>query len=136
MKKIITSIVSISLLFGTTLNAHEGMWLPILLKQLNESDMQAKGLKLSAEDIYSINKSSLKDAIVQFGGGCTAEVISDKGLILTNHHCGYGRIQNHSSVENDLLTKGFWAMNQTEELSNPGLTVTFIVRMEDVQLKS
>jgi Peptidase S46 len=112
--------------------ADEGMWLPMLLKQLNESDMQSKGLKLTAEDIYSINKSSLKDAIVHFGGGCTAEVISNKGLILTNHHCGYGQIQDHSTVQNDLLTNGFWAMNNAQELPNPGLTATFIIRMEDV----
>jgi hypothetical protein len=106
-----------------------------LLKQLNESDMQKNGLKLSAEDIYSINKSSLKDAVVHFNGGCTAEIISDKGLLLTNHHCGFGMIQAHSSVQNDLLTNGFWAMNQSQELTNPGLTVTFIVRMEDVTAK-
>src|ERR1035437_5613303 len=113
----------------------EGMWLPILLKQLNESDMKKNGCKLSAKDIYDGNTASLKDAIVQFGGGCTAEVISDKGLILTNHHCGYGQIQAHSTVQNDLLTNGFWAMNQSEELSNPGLTATFIIRMEDVTAK-
>ncbi|WP_066836105.1 S46 family peptidase [Rufibacter ruber] len=110
----------------------EGMWLPMLLKQLNEADMQKKGMRLSAEDIYSINKSSLKDAIVQFGGGCTGEIISNQGLLLTNHHCGYGQIQSHSSVENDYLTNGFWAMNRDQEKPNPGLTATFIVRMEDV----
>jgi hypothetical protein len=112
--------------------ADEGMWLPLLLKQLNEADMQKKGLKLTAEDIYSVNKGSLKDAIVQFGGGCTGEIISDQGLLLTNHHCGYGQIQQHSSVEKDYLTKGYWAMSRAEELPNPGLTATFIVRMEDV----
>ncbi|MBC5773544.1 S46 family peptidase [Pontibacter sp. KCTC 32443] len=110
----------------------EGMWLPMLLKQLNESDMQKKGLKLSAEDIYSVNQSSLKDAIVSFGGFCTGEMISSEGLLLTNHHCGYGQVQQHSSVENDYLTNGFWAMNKSQELPNPGLTATFIVRMEDV----
>ncbi|WP_114779047.1 S46 family peptidase [Botryobacter ruber] len=110
----------------------EGMWLPMLLKQLNEADMQQKGLKLSAEDIYSINQSSLKDAIVSFGGFCTGEMISPEGLLLTNHHCGYGQVQAHSTVENDYLTKGFWAMNREQELPNPGLTATFIVRMEDV----
>src|ERR1041385_4111837 len=103
-----------SLLIISTAIADEGMWLPLLLKQLNEPDMQKNGLKLSAEDIYSINRSSLKDAIVHFNGGCTAEVISDQGLILTNHHCGYGSIQSHSSVEKDLLTNGFWAMSQKE----------------------
>nr|WP_243651044.1 S46 family peptidase [Hymenobacter gummosus] len=112
--------------------ADEGMWLPLLLKQLNEADMQQKGLKLSAEDIYSVNRGSLKDAIVQFGGGCTGEIISNEGLLLTNHHCGYGQIQQHSSVENDYLTKGYWAMTREQELPNPGLTATFIVRMEDV----
>lgn len=115
-----------------SLKADEGMWLPIFLKAMNEADMQSKGLKLSAEDIYSINKSSLKDAIVHFGGGCTAEIISDQGLMLTNHHCGYGQIQVHSTVENDLLTNGFWAKSLSEELPNPGLTATLIVRMEDV----
>ncbi|MFB9862227.1 S46 family peptidase [Rufibacter immobilis] len=113
-------------------SADEGMWLPMLLKQLNEADMQKKGMRLSAEDIYSINKSSLKDAIVQFGGGCTGEIISNQGLLLTNHHCGYGQIQSHSSVEDDLLTNGFWAMERSQEKPNPGLTATFIVRMEDV----
>lgn len=122
-------------LFFVPARADEGMWLPLFLKALNEPDMQSKGLKLSAEDIYSINKSSLKDAIVQFGGGCTAEIISDQGLLLTNHHCGYGQIQAHSTVENDLLTNGFWAMSKTEELPNPGLTATLIVRMEDVTQK-
>jgi len=112
--------------------ADEGMWLPLLLKQLNEADMQKKGLKLTAEDIYSINKGSLKDAVVQFGGGCTGEIISDQGLLLTNHHCGYSQIQQHSSVEKDYLTKGYWAMDRSQELTNPGLTATFIVRMEDV----
>jgi hypothetical protein len=115
-----------------TATADEGMWLPMLLKQLNEADMQKRGMRLTAEDIYSINKSSLKDAIVQFGGGCTGEIISNQGLLLTNHHCGYGQIQSHSSVENDYLTNGFWAMTRAEEKPNPGLTATFIVRMEDV----
>ncbi len=112
--------------------ADEGMWLPFLLKQLNESDMKKNGCKLTAKDIYDVNNASLKDAIVHFGGGCTAEIISDKGLLLTNHHCGYASIANHSSVDKDYLTHGFWAMNQSEELSNPGLTATLIVRIEDV----
>ncbi len=107
------------------------MWLPTLLKSI-EGDLQAAGLKLSAEDIYSINRGSLKDAIVLFGGGCTAEVISAQGLILTNHHCGFGAITDHSTVENDRLKNGFWAANKAEELRNPGLTATFVVRMEDV----
>ncbi|MCR5889844.1 S46 family peptidase [Hymenobacter sp. J193] len=112
--------------------ADEGMWLPLLLKQLNEADMQKKGLKLTAEQIYSVNQGSLKDAVVQFGGGCTGEIISAEGLLLTNHHCGYGQIQSHSSVEKDYLTNGYWAMTREQELPNPGLTATFIVRMEDV----
>jgi hypothetical protein len=109
-----------------------GMWIPMLLEQLNEKEMQTMGLKLTAEDIYSINNSSLKDAVVKFGRGCTGEIISKDGLLLTNHHCGYGTIQSHSSVDNDYLTDGFWAMSRDEELQNPGLSVTFIVRMEDV----
>lgn len=112
--------------------ADEGMWLPFLLKQLNESDMKKNGCKLSAKDIYDVNNASLKDAIVHFGGGCTAEIISDKGLLLTNHHCGYSSIANHSSVDKDYLTNGFWAMNQSEELPNAGLTATIIQRIEDV----
>ncbi len=120
------------LLLSSAARADEGMWLPLLLKQLNEADMKKKGLKISADDIYSINKGSLKDAVVQFGGGCTGEIISDQGLLLTNHHCGYGQIQQHSSVEKDYLTNGYWAMTKAEELTNPGLTATFIVRMEDV----
>ena len=94
--------------------------------------MQEKGFKLSAEDIYSVNKACMKDAIVQFGGGCTGEVISSDGLLITNHHCGYSQIQKHSSLQNDYLTNGFWAMSRDEELPNPGLTVTFLKRMEDV----
>jgi tetratricopeptide (TPR) repeat protein len=112
--------------------AEEGMWIPTLLKMLNEDDMKTYGLKLTAEDIYSINNSSLKDAIVHFNGGCTAEIISNDGLILTNHHCGYGQIQAHSSVENDYLTDGFWAMDKQSELRNEGLTATLIIRIEDV----
>ena len=112
--------------------ASEGMWIPALLKSLNETEMKAMGLRLSAEDIYSVNKSSLKDAIVHFGGGCTAEVVSPAGLIFTNHHCGFSQIQSHSTVEKDYLTDGFWAKSRAEELPNPGLTATFIDRIEDV----
>ncbi len=112
-------------------HATEGMWIPALLKAV-EGDMQAMGLKLTAEDIYSINRSSLKDAIVQFGGGCTASVISDRGLLLTNHHCGFGQIQSHSTLDRDILKDGFWAMTPEEELVNPGLTAMFIVRIEEV----
>jgi peptidase S46-like protein len=135
MKKTVLILLAFNFLTFNMLRADEGMWLPLFLKAMNEADMQSKGLKLSAEDIYSINKSSLKDAIVHFGGGCTAEIISDKGLMFTNHHCGYGQIQSHSTVENDLLTNGFWAKTQQEELPNPGLTATIIVRMEDVTAK-
>jgi len=113
------------------LKADEGMWLPALISQ-RIADMQAKGLKLSAEDIYSVNHSSLKDAVVLFGGGCTGELVSDEGLLFTNHHCGYSYIQRHSSVEHDYLKDGFWARNRAEELPNPGLTVRFLVKMEDV----
>ena len=112
-------------------DAKEGMWIPTLLQAL-EGDMQSMGLRLSAEDIYSVNHSSLKDAVVHFGGGCTAEMVSSEGLLLTNHHCGYGQIQSHSSVENDYLKNGFWAMSRIEELPNPGLTATFIDRIHDV----
>jgi hypothetical protein len=113
-------------------HAGEGMWLPHLLKQLNEAEMKDLGMKMSALDIYNVNKGSLKDAIVHFGGFCTGEVISDKGLVLTNHHCGYGRIQSHSSMEKNLLEHGFWASNLKQELPNPGLFVTFIIRIEEV----
>ena len=135
MKKSILILLIFNFSLFNFLKADEGMWLPIFLKAMNEADMQSKGLKLSAEDIYSINKSSLKDAIVHFGGGCTAEIISDQGLMFTNHHCGYGQIQAHSTVENDMLTNGFWAKSQSEELPNPGLTATLIIRMEDVTSK-
>lgn len=112
-----------------------GMWIPSLLKGMNETEMKNLGMKISAEDIYSVNKSSLKDAVPHFDGGCTAEVISPKGLILTNHHCGYDNIQSHSTVENDYLTHGFWAYKMEEELPNKDLFVTFIVRIEDVTTK-
>ena len=119
------------LLLPWGLRADEGMWLPSLIGQRIE-DMQAKGFKLSAEDIYSVNQASLKDAVVLFGRGCTGELISSEGLLLTNHHCGYSLIQKHSSVEHDYLKDGFWAMSREEELPNPGFTVSFLDRMEDV----
>ncbi|PQJ72030.1 serine protease [Polaribacter butkevichii] len=109
-----------------------GMWIPSLLEGMNEQEMTSLGSKLSAKDIYDVNNSSLKDAIGHFNGGCTSEIISPKGLILTNHHCGFGQIQAHSTLENDYLKDGFWAMNLKEELPNPGLYVEFIVRIEDV----
>jgi hypothetical protein len=120
------------IIFRLSAFAGEGMWIPMLLQQLNEKEMQQMGMKITAEDIYSLNNSSMKDAIVLFGRGCTGEIISDKGLLLTNHHCGFGQIQQHSSVEHDYLTDGFWAMSQEEELINPGLTVTLMVDMKEV----
>ena len=112
--------------------ADEGMWLPNLLQAMNEKDMKKMGMKINASDIYSISKGSLKDAIVSFGGFCTAEVISDNGLLLTNHHCGFDAIQNHSSIQNNYIRDGFWAYNKEQELQNAGLFATFIVRIEEV----
>jgi hypothetical protein len=122
------------LLFLTPARADEGMWLPMLI-QKKIPQMQELGFKLTAEDIYSVNRACLKDAIVHFGGGCTGEVISDEGLLITNHHCGYGQIQAHSTVEHDYLKDGFWARTRSEELPNKGLTVTFLRYMEDVTLQ-
>ena len=120
------SLISVNIAYSD-----EGMWIPLLLSDRIE-DMKSMGLKISAEEIYSINNSSIKDAIVLFGGGCTAEIVSPSGLILTNHHCGYSAIQSHSSIETDYLANGFWAMNKNEELPNPGLKVSILVKMEDV----
>ncbi len=119
----------------TIAKADEGMWLPQLISALNYADMKKNGFKLSAEQIYSINKSSMKDAVVQFGGGCTAEIISNEGLILTNHHCGFSSIAALSSVANDYLKNGYWAMNKGEELRCENLSVMFIQRIEDVTAK-
>lgn len=130
MKKIFLYFTFL-LVFTSQLFADEGMLIPSLISAF-ESDMKAKGMKLSAQDIYNVNKASIKDAILQFGGGCTAELVSNQGLLLTNHHCGYSQIQSHSSIENDYLKFGFWAKNQQDELSNPGLTAVRIVRIEDV----
>jgi hypothetical protein len=121
--------------FKPILHADEGMWLPYMLEQLNEADLKKNGFKLKAEDIYSINHTSMKDAVVQLSSGCTGELISGKGLLLTNHHCGYAAIQSHSALGHDYLTNGFWAMKPSEELPNPGFTVTFILSMEDVTEK-
>jgi hypothetical protein len=129
MKKNLSLIFSFFLVLN--LFADEGMLIPSLIKAF-ESDMKAKGMQLSAEDIYSVNASSLKDAIFQFGGGCTAEVVSNKGLLLTNHHCGYSQIQSHSSLENNYIENGFWAQNFEQELTNPGLTAMRIVRIDNV----
>lgn len=120
----------------TMATAGEGMWLPIFLKSLNEAEMQGMGMKLSAEDIYSVNKGSLKDAIGHFGGFCTSEVISSNGLVLTNHHCGYGQIQSHSSIDDNILQNGFWAADHGAEKPNPGLFITFIDRIDDVTKKA
>jgi hypothetical protein len=128
-------LVSLFIISRISLFADEGMWLPLLLKQLNEKEMKKMGMKISAEDIYSVNKSSMKDAVVLFGRGCTGEIISSSSLLLTNHHCGFGQIQDHSSLEHDYLKDGFWAKNHSEELPNPGLTATFIISMEDVTSK-
>lgn len=111
--------------------ADEGMWFLMFINK-NIKDMQKMGLRLTAEEIYSINNSSLKDAIVQFNGGCTAEIISKDGLILTNHHCGYDKIAELSTPENDYLTHGFWAQNKSEELAPKNISVRFFIRMDDV----
>ena len=124
------------LLFVVQLQAQQGgMWIPSLLQGMNEKEMKNLGMKMTAADIYSVNESSLKDAVPHFNGGCTSEVISPKGLLLTNHHCGFDAIQNHSSVEHDYLTNGFWAYKMEEELPNEGMVVTFIVKIEDVTTK-
>ncbi|NLX80041.1 MAG: S46 family peptidase, partial [Proteiniphilum sp.] len=118
MKRILLLLtISLSVLIA---KADEGMWMLHLLKQQKLSEMQKMGLKLDDYDIYNPDGSSIKDAIVQFGGGCTGEVISSQGLVLTNHHCGYGQIQSHSTLEHNYLEDGFWAMNKSEELPNQG----------------
>lgn len=109
-----------------------GMWIPSLLEGMNENEMKSLGMKMSAKDIYDVNRSSLKDAVVHFNNGCTSEVISNQGLLLTNHHCGYSQIQKHSTLENDYLEHGFWAHSLKEELPNPGVVATFVIRIEDV----
>ena len=133
MRKLTYLALTLSLLFTLPASrADEGMWLPSLIEQGRIKDMQAKGFRLTAQDLYAVNQASLKDAIVRFGSGCTGELISDQGLLITNHHCGYSQIQQHSSVEHDYLTNGFAAMNRSEELANPGLVVSFLVEMRDV----
>ncbi len=124
------------LLFVVQIQAQQGgMWIPSLLQGMNEKEMKNLGMKMTAADIYSVNKSSLKDAVPHFNGGCTSEVISPKGLLLTNHHCGFDAIQNQSSIDHDYLTNGFWAYKMSEELPNEDLVVTFIVKIEDVTSK-
>ena len=129
MKKFILIFLLLQSIFVL---GREGMWMPQLIKQLNEADMKAYGMKLTAEDIYSINHSSLKDAVIQFGGGCTGEIISSKGLLITNHHCGFSQIQSLSTIEKNYLKEGFWATSFGEEIPCPGLTVTFIREITDV----
>ena len=131
MKKITIIALILALGAGLSARADEGMWLPSLISQ-RIGDMQSKGFRLDADDIYNINQASLKDAVVLFGRGCTGELVSGEGLLLTNHHCGYSQIQQHSSVDHDYLKDGFWAMSRAEELPNKGLTVSFLDRMEDV----
>lgn len=132
-KSLVVLVLAFSL---ASVFAGEGMWLPLLLKSLNEAEMKSMGMKMSAEDIYSVNQGSLKDAVVHFGGFCTGELISDQGLLLTNHHCGYEAIQAHSTLEKNYLKDGFWAKNHEEELPNQGLFATFIIRIEDVTAQS
>jgi hypothetical protein len=130
--KLLIITLLLSIIISPIVIADEGMWIPILIEKYNIKLMQEKGFKLSAEDIYSVNKACMKDAVLIFGGGCTGEIISGEGLLITNHHCGYGQIQEHSSLEHDYLRNGFWAMSRNEELTNPGLSVTILKRMEDV----
>ena len=132
MKKIF-SLLSFLILLSIISQADEGMWIPSLIEKLNILKMNSMGCKLTADQIYSINKSSLKDAVVTLDhGSCTGELVSADGLLLTNHHCGFDEIQSHSSVEHDYLNDGFWAKTRDQELSNPGKTVTFLIRIEDV----
>ncbi|MCK9163183.1 MAG: S46 family peptidase [Bacteroidales bacterium] len=135
MKKTILFLLIGLFAFAPLAKADEGMWLLMFLDKQTYKDMKAKGLKLSSKQIYDINQASLKDAIVQFGRGCTGEIISDEGLLITNHHCGYPQIQQHSTVEHDYLMNGFWAYSKKEELPCPGLTAKFLIRMEDVSSK-
>ncbi len=133
MKKIRTlTLLCMMLALSLSTLANEGMWIPSLLKKYNIEEMQAMGFKLTAEDVYDVNNNSMKDAVVLFGRGCTGEMVSNKGLLFTNHHCGYSQIQAHSSLENDYLTDGFWAKSQSEELVNPNLEVRYLDYMEDV----
>ncbi len=143
MKKYIF-VLSLAIVFGlnslfASLRTDEGMWLPMFVERLNWTDIQKMGLQLTIDELYSINHSSLKDAVVGLAEGsapngffCTGEIVSDKGLLFTNHHCAYDVIQRHSSIQHDYLTDGFWAMNAEDEIPNPGLTASFLVRMEDV----
>lgn len=138
MKKLILLFLA-GLMFPPFCQADEGMWIPLLLKKYNIEDMQKKGFKLTAEDVYNINQASLKDAVVGLGREgqpfhhfCTGNLVSGEGLLITNHHCAFGMIQAHSSLEHNYLRDGFWARNKSEELPNPGITASVLVRMEDV----
>ena len=131
MKRLCIILTAALLALPSVVRADEGMWIPMLLNR-NEAAMQRAGMHITAQDIYDINNASLKDAVLLFGSGCTGEFVSHEGLLLTNHHCGYGQIVRHSTVEHDYLTNGFWAMSREEEIPCPGLTVTRLVRMEDV----
>ncbi|MBP7169158.1 MAG: S46 family peptidase [Bacteroidales bacterium] len=132
MKRLTTLLLGFLLLVSSAIKADEGMWLLPLLQKYNIQTMQQKGFKLTADDIYNLNQASIKDAVIIFGRGCTGEVVSDQGLVLTNHHCGYGAIQQHSTPEHDYLEDGFWAKSFEEEIPTPGLTATFLIRIEDV----
>ena len=132
MKKIILSLLLGIMLIPASVKADEGMWFLMFIERLNHRDMQKMGLQLTAEEIYSINNHSLKDAIVQFNGGCTAEMISKDGLVLTNHHCGYDAIAELSTAQKNLLKDGFWAENRKSEIKPSSLFVRFFVRMDDV----
>jgi len=132
MKKLLLFVVSVIMLVPTSVKADEGMWFLMFIERLNHRDMQKMGLQLTAEEIYSVNNHSLKDAIVQFNGGCTAEMISKDGLVLTNHHCGYDAIAELSTAEKNILKDGFWSKNRAEELKPSSLYVRFFVRMDDV----
>src|SRR6056297_940927 len=132
MKKLTSLLIGFLIMISTSIHADEGMWLLTMLNKMNMDRMHEMGLKLSAEDIYSVNQSSVKDAVVNFGGFCTGEIVSDKGLIFTNHHCGYGAIQEHSTTEHNYLKDGFWAKDFEEEIPIEGLYVSFLERIEDV----
>jgi hypothetical protein len=129
-------IILVILLASIQIFAQQGgMWIPSLLEGMNEKEMKSLGMKISAKDIYDANKSSIKDAVPHFNGGCTSEIISDKGLLLTNHHCGFSQIQSHTTLQNNYLEEGFWAMSLDEELPNANLTATFIIKIEDITNK-
>jgi hypothetical protein len=132
---LIFAFLSGSFLIRFPLLAEEGMWPPSLINAAIFEQMKAKGFLLTPEALYSTSQPSIKDAVVLFGRGCTGEIISNQGLLLTNHHCGYSQIQSHSTVQNDYLKNGFWAKTQKDELKNPGLTISILVRMEDVTQK-